>query len=74
MIQAADPINFSVPRALASEIVELSADLTDRMHELLEKNTDGLLTAGERAELQKLVSITEMGQIVAAAMQLKSNS
>jgi hypothetical protein len=74
MIQAADPISLMMPRALASEIIELSSDLTDRMHELLERNTDDLLTPVEKAELRKLVSITEIGQIVAAAMQLKSAS
>jgi hypothetical protein len=68
MIQAADPITFSVPRAVLSDIVQLSADLTDRMHFLLEQNTDGKLGASEKAELETLVRIAEFGQIVSMAL------
>jgi hypothetical protein len=74
MIQAADPITFSVPRTVLSEIVELSAELTDRMHELLERNTDGLLGPVERAELETLVRMAEFGQIVALALQPRAAS
>jgi hypothetical protein len=68
MIQAADPITFSVPRAVLSDIMQLSADLTDRMHLLLEQNTDGKLGATERAWLETLVRIAEFGQIVSIAL------
>jgi hypothetical protein len=69
MVQAADPITFSVPRTVLSDIVELSADLTDRMHELLERNTDGALRPIEREELETLVKMAEFGQIVSMALQ-----
>lgn len=69
MIQAADPVTFSVPRTVLSDIVELSAELTDRMHELLERNTDGQLGATERAELETLARIAEFGQIISTALQ-----
>ena len=68
MIQAADPITFSVPRGIATDIVQLSADLTDRMHALLEKNTDGVLQPAEKAELETLVRMAEFGQIVSMAL------
>jgi hypothetical protein len=72
MTQAADPVTFSVPRTVLSEIVELSADLTDRMHELLERNTDEQLAPTEKAELETLVRMAEFGQII--TMALKSQS
>jgi hypothetical protein len=68
VIQAADPITVSVPRGLLSDIVQLSTDLTDRMHDLLERNTDGKLGFNEKAELEKLVRMAEFGQIVSILM------
>jgi hypothetical protein len=69
MTQITDPITFSVPRNLLTDIVRLTDDLTDRMHELLEANTDGALTPSERAELETLVRMAEFGQIVSTALQ-----
>lgn len=68
MIYATDPITISVPRTILSGIVELSAELRDRMHELLERNTDGALSPVERSELETLVRMAEFGQLVALAM------
>jgi hypothetical protein len=69
MVQATDPVTISVPRTILSEIAQLSADLTDRMHELLERNTDGQLTETERSQLETLVRMAEFGQIVSTALQ-----
>jgi hypothetical protein len=69
MIQSADPVTFSVPRTVLTDIAELSSELTDRMHALLERNTDGQLGAIERAELETLVRMAEFGQIVSLALQ-----
>jgi aromatic ring-cleaving dioxygenase len=69
MIQTADPITFSVPRTVLTDIVQLSAELTDRMHELLERNTNGELGPTEKAELETLVRMAEFGQIVSVALQ-----
>ena len=69
MIQSADPITFSVPRTVLTDIVQLSEELTDRMHELLERNTDGQLNSTEKAELETLVRVAEFGQIVSLALQ-----
>lgn len=49
--------------------MSLSAKLTDRMHELLERNTDGALSAIEQAELETLVQMSQFGQIVSMALQ-----
>ena len=69
MVQATDPVTISVPRTILLEIAQLSAELTDRMHELLERNTDGQLTRTERSELETLVRMAEFGQIVSTALQ-----
>lgn len=52
MADPADFITFSLPREVAMEIVTMSGELTDRLHELLERNTEGALVATERAELE----------------------
>jgi hypothetical protein len=69
MIQSADPITISVPRTVLSDIVQLSGDFTDRMHDLLERNTDGQLVSTEKAELETLVRMAEFGQSVSMALQ-----
>ena len=68
MVQIADPITFSVSRAVLTDISHLSAELTDRMHELLERNTEGPLNPNETAELQTLVRMAEFGQIISMAL------
>ena len=72
MTQTVDPITFSVSRSILADIVQLSAELTDRMHELLERNTDGSLTPTEKAELESLVRMAQFGQIVSVALQPQS--
>jgi hypothetical protein len=74
MVQLADPIEFSVPRSVLSDIVRLSDELTDRMHELLERNTDDKLGPTEQAELGTLVRMAEFGQIVLMALQPPNKS
>jgi len=69
MSATVDPITFSVPRAVAMDLVGLSNDLNDRMHQLLERNTDGQLGLGEKAELETLVRVAQLSQILAMAMQ-----
>ena len=68
MTHVADPVTISVPRRVLSDIVQLSAELTERMHELLERNTDARLGPVEKAELETLVRIAEFGQIVSMAV------
>jgi hypothetical protein len=68
MSPTADPVTISVPRVLLTEIVRLSDDLTNRMHALLERNTDGGLNEAESAELDTLVRMAQFGQIVSTAL------
>lgn len=68
MIAPADPITLTVPRTLADSLLMLTADLQERMHALLERNTDGALSADEKSELTALVHVAEFEQIVLAAI------
>lgn len=69
MSRPIDPITVTLPRTLALGIVELSDDLARRMHELLERNTDGLLNPAEQAELDTLVRIAQFGEIISSALK-----
>jgi hypothetical protein len=69
MIQHASPITLSLTRDAAVELVHLSDELTDRLHELLERNTDGALSSQEKAELTRLVHMAEFSQMVSTALQ-----
>ena len=69
MISADDSVTLTLPRSVVSDVVSFSADLLDRMHELLEHNTEGTLNALEREELQTLVRMAQFGQIVSMALQ-----
>jgi hypothetical protein len=69
MVQPADSIIISVPRTVLAMIAQISPEKTDRMHELLERNTDGNLSSYEKAELETLVGMAELGQIVSTALQ-----
>ena len=64
----ADTVTLTLPRALASDIPALADDLIDRMHELLERNTEGTLSATERGELATLVQMAQFAQILALAV------
>lgn len=55
-------------------MLALSESLTERMHELLERNTDGLLSPTELEELQTLVRISQFGQILAMSLDGKTSS
>jgi len=69
MASSTDAITITLPRSAVGDVVALSASLTERMHDLLERNTDGALSAVERAELETLVEMAQFGQIVSMALQ-----
>jgi hypothetical protein len=69
MIDTQDPVTISVPKSILADVVRLSDELLDQMHELLERNTDGTLSTSERAELDRLVRIAQFGQIASLALQ-----
>jgi hypothetical protein len=66
---AADPVTLTLPASVAGAIPSMAQRLVDRMHELLERNTDGQLTTHERYELESLVDIAQVAQVFAAAVQ-----
>lgn len=72
MSPISDPVTITVSKALLAELEHISEPLVDRMHELLERNTDGLLTEGEKAELERTVQLVEIGQIFSMALHPKS--
>ena len=74
MTQAADPIVISVPRAVLSDMSHMPPDLIDRMHELLERNTDGELSPTEAADLKALVRMAQLSEIASLALQLPKQS
>src|SRR5947207_9016942 len=64
-----DAITLTFPRSAVGNLLSLSGDLTDRMHELLERNTDGALSTTERSELETLVQMAHFGQIISMALR-----
>lgn len=70
MSQTADPIIISVPRAVLSDMSHMPSDLLDRMHELLERNTDGTLNPTESAELKAIVRMAQLSEIASLALQM----
>ena len=70
MIAANDAVTVTLPRSTVGGILALSAELTDRMHALLERNTDGALGAVEKVELETLVQIAHFGQMVSMAVRM----
>jgi hypothetical protein len=65
----ANEITLTFPRSAVGDVLSLSAELTDRLHELLERNTDGALSAVERAELATLVHMSQFSQLVSMALK-----
>jgi hypothetical protein len=64
MSEPAQPITLTIPPHVVAELPRLSAELNERMHELLERNTDGALSTIERRELGTLVRMAGFGQIL----------
>jgi hypothetical protein len=64
-----DPVTLTLPASVATAIPAMAQRLVDRLHELLERNTDGQLTANEREELESLVDMAQFAQVFAAAVQ-----
>lgn len=65
MNQSLDTISVSIPRAIVGQLRIMADDLTDRMHNLLERNTDGALSPAERRELETLVYMAQFAQVLA---------
>ncbi len=64
-----ESVTVTLPRSAVGGILSLSRGLLDRMHELLERNTDGALSAVEEEELEALVKMVQFGQVFSTALQ-----
>jgi hypothetical protein len=64
-----DSVTFTLPRSAVPEVIALSRHLLDRMHELLEQNTEGTLSEDRRDELESLVELAQFGQLVSTALE-----
>lgn len=65
----ADAVTLTLPRSMLPELPALAKSLNDRMHELLERNTEGTLVETERSELETLVQVAQVVQILALAAE-----
>ncbi len=52
----------------------LTGALLDRMHELLERNTEGTLSDVEQESLETLVQMAQFGQLIAAALDAQAET
>ena len=64
-----DLVTITLPRSVMPELPAFASALDDRMHELLERNTEGTLSESEQVELESLVQMAQFAQIFAMAMQ-----
>ena len=64
MSSSSETITFTFPAGAVAELPLISGELLDRMHELLERNTDGLLNQIETRELETLAQMTQFLQIL----------
>ena len=69
MGSASDVVTITLPRSIVPELPTFASALNDRMHDLLERNTEGTLSESERAELESLVPKAQFAQILAMATQ-----
>src|SRR5256885_8515762 len=64
-----DSITLTLPASVAADIPVMAQRLVDRMHELLERNTDAQLTPAEREDAEALVEMAEIAQLLASAVR-----
>ena len=69
-----EAITLTFPRSVMGDFTSISKSLVDRMHELLEQNTDAPLVGLEREELETLVRMAQFSQIVAVAFALPTTA
>ena len=63
-----ESITVTLPAGVAHEIPIMAERLVQRMHNLLERNTEGQLNDLEKDELQALVEMAEFAQVFAMAV------
>jgi len=73
-MSALDSVTLTIPRSAVSDVRSLTGALLDRMHELLERNTEGTLTEVERESLETLVQMAQFGQLIASALDAQAEA
>lgn len=69
MGSSADVVTITLPRSIVPELPIFASALNDRMHGLLERNTEGTLSESERVELDSLVQMAQFAQIFTMVTQ-----
>lgn len=69
-----EEVTLRLPRESLLELTQLSPRLNERMHLLLERNTDGRLSETEKAELERLVEMAHFGQIIALSLKPRAST
>jgi hypothetical protein len=64
-----EAVTLTLPRSAVPDAIALSRHLLDRMHDLLEQNTEGTLSEERREELESLVELAQFGQFIASALE-----
>jgi len=64
-----DVVTITLPRSIVPELPAFADVLNDRTHDLLERNTEGMLSESEGVELENLVQLAQFAQILAMATQ-----
>ncbi len=71
---ALESVTLTFPRSVVSDVRALSGSLLDRMHDLLERNTEGTLTDIERESLETLVQMAQFGQLIVTALDAQAEA
>jgi hypothetical protein len=69
MPDRSDSVSLTFPSAVIAEVIALSDGLLDRMHHLLERNTEGMLSGVEREELETLVRMASFSEMLSTALR-----
>ena len=69
MGSSADVVTITLPRSIVPELPTFASALNDRMHGLLERNTEGTLSESERVELESLIQMAQFAQIFTMVTQ-----
>jgi hypothetical protein len=67
-------VTLSFPRSVVEDLPTFARELNDRMHSLLERNTEGALTPLEKIELETLVQMAQFAQVLATAAATPSRT
>ena len=73
-MSALESVTLTFPRSAVADVRSLSGALLDRMHELLERNTEGTLTDVERESREMLVQMAQFGQLLTAALDAQTGA